>query len=53
MFITETPSAAAVQVSGPLHFCFGDSVTLTASAAGSTFLWSDTQSSQSVVLRTT
>lgn len=51
--ITETPSAAAVQASGPLHFCFGDSVTLTASGAGATFLWSDMQTSQSVVLRTT
>jgi hypothetical protein len=53
MYVTETPSAAAVQASGRLHFCFGDSVTLTASGAGASFLWSNTQTSQSVVLRTT
>lgn len=45
-------TAPAITASGPISFCSGDSVTLT-SGAGSTYLWSNGATTQSINVKTT
>lgn len=40
VFIDPIPSSAAIVASGPLTFCEGDSILLTVSPTGATYLWS-------------
>ncbi len=47
-----TPQAASISASGPLSFCQGGSLSLTASA-GSSYSWSNGESTQSITVSTT